>query len=104
MEEKKGNSAAATAERKLVWMGWTLELNSRFMDAIINLSGIQNSDAAPSQILELMNVPELTEENVASHLQKYRKLKTTFPKRNTTFPKRNNKLAGRDKQYNIQQP
>nr|GMC84883.1 G2-like myb-family transcription factor [Ipomoea batatas] len=64
-----GNSAAATAERKLVWTGWTLELNSRFMDAIINLRGIQNSDAAASQILELMNVPELTEENVASHLQ-----------------------------------
>nr|GMC84884.1 Two-component response regulator ARR2 [Ipomoea batatas] len=90
------NSAAvvtATAKRKLEW---TLELHSRFMDAIIILGGIQSSDAVPSQILELMNMPGLTRENVASHLQKYRKLKTTEPKRN-------NKLARLDKQYSIQQ-
>nr|GMC86974.1 transcription factor LUX-like [Ipomoea batatas] len=90
------NSAAvvtATAKGKLEW---TLELHSRFMDAIIILGGIQSSDAVPSQILELMNMPGLTRENVASHLQKYRKLKTTEPKRN-------NKLARLDKQYIIQQ-
>ncbi|KMZ66717.1 hypothetical protein ZOSMA_28G00770 [Zostera marina] len=30
------------------------------------------ADAVPKRVLELMNVPGLTRENVASHLQKYR--------------------------------
>ncbi|RHN44861.1 putative transcription factor MYB-HB-like family [Medicago truncatula] len=31
-----------------------------------------NSEAVPKKILEIMNIPNLTRENVASHLQKYR--------------------------------
>ncbi|XP_074266489.1 uncharacterized protein LOC141589763 [Silene latifolia] len=48
---------------------WTPELHHKFV-AAVNQFG--NSKAVPKKILELMNVPGLTRENVASHLQKYR--------------------------------
>ncbi|KAK9820856.1 hypothetical protein WJX81_004769 [Elliptochloris bilobata] len=48
---------------------WTMELNKRFLDAVMHL-GI--SQAVPKAILALMNVEGMTRENVASHLQKYR--------------------------------
>lgn len=48
---------------------WTAQLHQRFVKAV-NQTGLDN--AAPKRILEIMNVPGLTRENVASHLQKYR--------------------------------
>ncbi|GMI72127.1 response regulator 1 [Hibiscus trionum] len=48
---------------------WSVELHQQFV-AAVNQLGIDN--AVPKKILELMNVPGLTRENVASHLQKYR--------------------------------
>ncbi|KAJ7980324.1 Two-component response regulator [Quillaja saponaria] len=45
------------------------ELHQQFV-AAVNQLGIDK--AVPKKILELMNVPGLTRENVASHLQKYR--------------------------------
>ncbi|KAI3969228.1 hypothetical protein MKW92_037008 [Papaver armeniacum] len=45
---------------------WTDELNRKF-DAVIEKLGIEK--AVPKKILELMNVPDLKRENVASHLQ-----------------------------------
>ncbi|XP_075516571.1 two-component response regulator ARR1-like [Primulina tabacum] len=48
---------------------WSSELHLKFMDAV-NKLGLEK--AVPKKILELMNVPTLTRENVASHLQKYR--------------------------------
>ncbi|XP_073285455.1 two-component response regulator ARR1-like isoform X2 [Primulina huaijiensis] len=48
---------------------WSSELHLKFMDAV-NKLGLEK--AVPKKILELMNVPALTRENVASHLQKYR--------------------------------
>ncbi|KAF8117055.1 hypothetical protein N665_0012s0067 [Sinapis alba] len=48
---------------------WSMELHQQFVKAI-NLLGIDK--AVPKRILELMNVPSLSRENVASHLQKYR--------------------------------
>ncbi|XP_026459614.1 two-component response regulator ARR2-like [Papaver somniferum] len=48
---------------------WTDELNRKF-DAVIEKLGIEK--AVPKKILELMNVPGLKRDNVASHLQKYR--------------------------------
>ncbi|KAG6582191.1 Two-component response regulator ARR2 [Cucurbita argyrosperma subsp. argyrosperma] len=48
---------------------WSVELHQQFM-AAVNQLGIDK--AVPKKILELMNVPGLTRENVASHLQKYR--------------------------------
>lgn len=48
---------------------WSSELHLKFMNAVDKL-GLEK--AVPKKILELMNVPALTRENVASHLQKYR--------------------------------
>ncbi|KAL6003386.1 hypothetical protein ACLOJK_023609 [Asimina triloba] len=45
---------------------WSVELHMKFVNAVDQL-GIDK--AVPKRILELMNVPGLTRENVASHLQ-----------------------------------
>ncbi|OWM75644.1 hypothetical protein CDL15_Pgr021809 [Punica granatum] len=50
-------------------VAWTNYLHNRFLQAI-NFVGIER--AVPKKILELMNIPGLTRQNVASHLQKYR--------------------------------
>ncbi|CAA0353770.1 unnamed protein product [Arabidopsis thaliana] len=48
---------------------WSIELHQQFVNAV-NKLGIDK--AVPKRILELMNVPGLSRENVASHLQKFR--------------------------------
>ncbi|XP_023638473.1 two-component response regulator ARR14 isoform X1 [Capsella rubella] len=48
---------------------WSIELHQQFVNAV-NQLGIDK--AVPKRILELMNVPGLSRENVASHLQKFR--------------------------------
>ncbi|KAK8547660.1 hypothetical protein V6N13_009064 [Hibiscus sabdariffa] len=48
---------------------WSVELHQQFV-AAVNQLGL--NQAFPKKILELMNVPGITRENVASHLQKYR--------------------------------
>ncbi|KAJ7524686.1 hypothetical protein O6H91_17G016400 [Diphasiastrum complanatum] len=48
---------------------WSPQLHKQFVDAV-NQLGIDK--AVPKRILDIMNVPGLTRENVASHLQKYR--------------------------------
>ncbi|XP_073098476.1 two-component response regulator ORR22 isoform X2 [Elaeis guineensis] len=48
---------------------WSVELHRKFV-AAVNQLGIDK--AVPKRILDLMNVENLTRENVASHLQKYR--------------------------------
>ncbi|KAK4261807.1 hypothetical protein QN277_004757 [Acacia crassicarpa] len=48
---------------------WSVELHQQFVSAV-NQLGLDK--AVPKRILELMNVPGLTRENVASHLQKFR--------------------------------
>ncbi|XVF85461.1 hypothetical protein PTKIN_Ptkin17bG0119800 [Pterospermum kingtungense] len=48
---------------------WSVELHQQFVSAV-NQLGIDK--AVPKRILELMNMPGLTRENVASHLQKFR--------------------------------
>ncbi|XP_022869364.1 two-component response regulator ARR2-like isoform X2 [Olea europaea var. sylvestris] len=48
---------------------WSVELHQQFVNAVNQLD---IDKAVPKKILELMNVPGLTRENVASHLQKYR--------------------------------
>ncbi|CAM9001289.1 unnamed protein product [Rhodiola kirilowii] len=48
---------------------WTVDLHQKFVKAV-NLVGLEK--IGPKKILDSMNVPWLTRENVASHLQKYR--------------------------------
>ncbi|KAL1808199.1 hypothetical protein ACET3Z_025189 [Daucus carota] len=48
---------------------WTVELHQKFVKTV-NHIGLDK--IGPKKILDLMNVPWLTRENVASHLQKYR--------------------------------
>ncbi|XP_024992485.1 two-component response regulator ARR12-like [Cynara cardunculus var. scolymus] len=48
---------------------WTKEMHQKFLDAVAQLG---HDKAFPKKIVELMNLPGLTRENVASHLQKYR--------------------------------
>ncbi|KAK1269091.1 Two-component response regulator ARR14 [Acorus gramineus] len=54
-----GNSSHAKKARVV----WNPQLHSQFLRAV---------EAVPKKILDLMNVPNITRENVASHLQKYR--------------------------------
>eukprot|EP00898_Chlorokybus_atmophyticus_P008017 jgi/Chlat1/8216/Chrsp76S07637 len=49
---------------------WNTELHRRFVDALEQLGGCHT--ATPKQIRELMLVPGLTNDEVKSHLQKYR--------------------------------
>lgn len=51
---------------------WSPELHRRFVNALHMLGGSQVSVATPKQIRELMNVEGLTNDEVKSHLQKYR--------------------------------
>ncbi|KAI9168864.1 hypothetical protein LWI28_003025 [Acer negundo] len=48
---------------------WSVDLHQKFVQAV-NQIGFDK--VGPKRILDLMNVPWLTRENVASHLQKYR--------------------------------
>ncbi|KAK4363378.1 hypothetical protein RND71_018619 [Anisodus tanguticus] len=67
-EEAKKEDSDTTPSKKAKLV-WTDSLHSRFLTAITELGF---DKAIPRRILEVMNVPELTRENVASHLQKYR--------------------------------
>nr|AAQ10678.1 type-B response regulator [Catharanthus roseus] len=64
-QEEKDDSSTLKKPRVV----WSVELHQQFV-AAVNQLGIDK--AVPKKILELMNVPGLTRENVASHLQKYR--------------------------------
>ncbi|KAF8400336.1 hypothetical protein HHK36_013633 [Tetracentron sinense] len=50
-------------------IAWSRELHAKFYEAVTRL-GVDK--AVPKKILELMNEPGITRENVASHLQKFR--------------------------------
>lgn len=61
------SSDGATAKKARVV--WSVDLHQKFVNAV-NQIGFDK--VGPKKILDLMNVPGLTRENVASHLQKYR--------------------------------
>ncbi|KAH7306876.1 hypothetical protein KP509_22G035500 [Ceratopteris richardii] len=63
-ESSLNEQSLCTAKRQRVV--WSVDLHRKFVCAINHL------EAVPKRILDLMNVPGLTRENVASHLQKYR--------------------------------
>ncbi|KAI3444621.1 hypothetical protein Pfo_001286 [Paulownia fortunei] len=48
---------------------WTIEMHQKFLEAI---EVIGYDKAVPKKIVEVMGIPGLTRENVASHLQKFR--------------------------------
>ncbi|KAL7126232.1 hypothetical protein ABFS83_14G172100 [Erythranthe nasuta] len=62
--------------KKKVWAEWSDELHQKFMVAAIELG---DGRCYPKEILERMNVPELTRMQVASHLQKCRNAKWLPP-------------------------
>ncbi|WMV20415.1 hypothetical protein MTR67_013800 [Solanum verrucosum] len=64
--ENERNVITPPRKSKLIW---TEYLHNKFLEAITIL-GLKR--AHPKRILEVMDIPELTRENVASHLQKYR--------------------------------
>ncbi|MED6172267.1 hypothetical protein PIB30_048509 [Stylosanthes scabra] len=68
-EEEEANKRDDTKTLKKPIVVWSVVLHQRFV-AVVNQLGINK--AVPKKILELMNVPGLTRENIASHLQKYR--------------------------------
>lgn len=57
----------ATARRRR--LKWTDELHQKFLRAI---DEVGSETAVPKALMMSMNVPGLTRENIASHLQKYR--------------------------------
>ncbi|WCJ23373.1 Two-component response regulator ARR1 [Euphorbia peplus] len=68
-EDDEGDDRDDSSTLKKPRVVWSVELHQQFVQAV-NQLGIDK--AVPKKILELMNVPGLTRENVASHLQKYR--------------------------------
>ncbi|GFS36101.1 response regulator 10 [Actinidia rufa] len=71
-EETKAQSDEELSAPKKHRLVWSKELHNKFVDALEQLGG--GSKAVPKKILEVMNVPGLSRENVASHLQKFRNL------------------------------
>ncbi|KAL1543484.1 hypothetical protein AAHA92_20451 [Salvia divinorum] len=68
-EERSEDSNGDRCKGKKTRVTWTKEMHQKFVDAIAILG---NDKAVPKKIVEVMGVPGLTRENVASHLQKYR--------------------------------
>ncbi|XP_057431711.1 two-component response regulator ARR11 isoform X2 [Lotus japonicus] len=64
-DDKEFVDPSSTKKARVVW---SVDLHQKFVRAV-NQIGF---DIGPKKILDLMNVPWLTRENVASHLQKYR--------------------------------
>ncbi|CAA3017345.1 two-component response regulator ARR2 isoform X1 [Olea europaea subsp. europaea] len=65
-EEDEAEERDDTSSLKKPRVVWSVELHQQFVTAVNHL-GLDK--AVPKKILELMNVPGLTRENVASHLQ-----------------------------------
>ncbi|WOK94517.1 two-component response regulator ORR26 isoform X1 [Canna indica] len=70
------NDASAVKKARVVW---SVDLHQKFVNAV-NQIGFDK--VGPKKILDLMNVPGLTRENVASHLQKYRLYLSRIQKQN----------------------
>ncbi|KAL9229748.1 hypothetical protein vseg_005182 [Gypsophila vaccaria] len=66
LQPKQACQAGSRKQRRC----WSPELHRRFLDALDKLGGSQV--ATPKQIRELMQVDGLTNDEVKSHLQKYR--------------------------------
>ncbi|KAF8080800.1 hypothetical protein N665_0922s0014 [Sinapis alba] len=69
-EKKLLQDECDSSSSKKARVVWSYELHQKFVNAV-NQIGCDHK-AGPKKILDLMNIPWLTRENVASHLQKYR--------------------------------
>lgn len=67
--DENSNENGDSSSQKKPRVVWSVELHRKFV-AAVNQLGIDK--AVPKKILDLMNVENITRENVASHLQKYR--------------------------------
>ncbi|KAK2635856.1 hypothetical protein Ddye_030648 [Dipteronia dyeriana] len=67
-EDKDGQSSSAQRKQRRCW---SPELHRRFLHALQQLGG-SHGTSTPKQIRELMKVDGLTNDEVKSHLQKYR--------------------------------
>ncbi|KAL4278167.1 hypothetical protein GQ457_03G008710 [Hibiscus cannabinus] len=65
-EDRDLSDPSSTKKARVIW---TVDLHQKFVKAV-NQIGFDK--VGPKKILDLMNIPRLTRENVASHLQKYR--------------------------------
>ncbi|KAF7813647.1 two-component response regulator ARR11-like isoform X1 [Senna tora] len=65
-DDKEFGDQSSTKKARVVW---SVDLHQKFVKAV-NQIGFDK--VGPKKILDLMNVPWLTRDNVASHLQKYR--------------------------------
>ncbi|KAL5074423.1 hypothetical protein RYX36_013407 [Vicia faba] len=68
-DKENGNDNEDPSAQKKPRVVWSVELHRKFVAAVNHL-GIDK--AVPKKILDMMNVENITRENVASHLQKYR--------------------------------
>ncbi|KAM7484130.1 hypothetical protein LguiA_000139 [Lonicera macranthoides] len=75
-DEKDYGDPSSLKKARVVW---TVDLHQKFVKAV-NQIGFDK--VGPKKILDLMNVPWLTRENVASHLQKYRLYLSRLQKEN----------------------
>ncbi|XP_054804891.1 two-component response regulator ORR26-like isoform X2 [Prosopis cineraria] len=75
-DDKEYGDPSSTKKARVVW---SVDLHQKFVKAV-NQIGFDK--VGPKRILDLMNVPWLTRENVASHLQKYRLYLSRLQKEN----------------------
>ncbi|XP_057811092.1 two-component response regulator ORR26-like isoform X2 [Salvia miltiorrhiza] len=75
-DDRVGGDPSSLKKARVVW---TVDLHQKFVKAV-NLIGFEK--VGPKKILDLMGVPWLTRENVASHLQKYRLYLSRLQKEN----------------------
>ncbi|KAJ1703679.1 hypothetical protein LUZ63_003458 [Rhynchospora breviuscula] len=85
--DQDGSDQSAVKKARVVW---SVDLHQKFVNAV-NQIGFDK--VGPKKILDLMNVPGLTRENVASHLQKYRLYLSRLQKQNEDSALGNNRRA-----------
>ncbi|KAI3966306.1 hypothetical protein MKW92_042128 [Papaver armeniacum] len=76
LDENDFNDLSSSKKARVVW---SVDLHQKFVKAV---NHIGFDKVGPKKILDLMNVPWLTRENVASHLQKYRMYLSRLQKHN----------------------
>ncbi|KAM1215223.1 hypothetical protein ACFX2I_011658 [Malus domestica] len=75
-DDKDFADLSSTKKARVVW---SVDLHQKFVKAVHQIGF---DKVGPKKILDLMNVPWLTRENVASHLQKYRLYLSRLQKEN----------------------